>query len=62
MVPGTMLCEFPVNPRLGKVLYKSLELGCTEEVLTVASMLCVQNPFVKQGGQSISLLCVVYNY
>jgi ATP-dependent RNA helicase DDX35 len=47
---GQLLAEFPVSPRLGKALYTSLELGCTEDILTITSMLSVQNPFVKHGN------------
>lgn len=47
---GNILAEFPVNPRLGSMLIHSIESGCTEDILTIVSMLSVQNPFIKQGN------------
>ncbi|ELR18629.1 premRNA splicing factor, putative [Acanthamoeba castellanii str. Neff] len=43
---GYTLAELPVGPTLGKMLLKSGELGCSEEVLSIAAMLSVQMVFV----------------
>lgn len=49
---GNYLAELPLEPQLGKALLVSGELGCTQEMLTVASYLQVQSPWVShRGGQ-----------
>eukprot|EP00949_MAST-11_sp_MAST-11-sp1_P003671 g3671.t1 len=40
---GRRMAEFPLEPQLSKVLIMSVELGCSEEVLTIVSMLSVDN-------------------
>ena len=47
---GQILCEFPLPPRLGGMLLASMDMGCTEDILTVTSMLSVNNPFIKLGN------------
>ena len=42
---GAKLAEFPVEPRAGRMLLASLELGCAEEALTVAAVLSVESVF-----------------
>lgn len=44
---GRRMAEFPLEPRLCKVLLQSVQLGCSEEALTVVSMLSVQNVFYR---------------
>lgn len=44
---GMQLAEFPVDPMLGKILLASGEFKCSEEILTIAAMLSVQNVFVQ---------------
>ena len=44
---GRRMAEFPLEPRLCKVLLQSVALGCSEEALTVVSMLSVQNVFYR---------------
>eukprot|EP00808_Paulinella_micropora_P011979 g12987.t1 len=43
---GSTLAEFPVDPRLGRMLLAAGELHCTEEILSIAAMLSVQSVFV----------------
>ncbi|KAF8937177.1 ATPdependent RNA helicase [Dissophora ornata] len=43
---GMRLAEFPVDPLLGKILLDSENFGCSQEVLTIAAMVSVQNVFV----------------
>lgn len=43
--------EFPVEPRLSKVLLSSFEFGCTEEVLTIVALLQVQNLWTNPKGR-----------
>merc|ERR1712060_779373 len=41
---GRRMAEFPLEtPQMSKVLIQSVELGCSEEVLTLVAMLSVQN-------------------
>ncbi|KAJ2156685.1 DEAH-box ATP-dependent RNA helicase prp22 [Coemansia sp. RSA 552] len=39
---GRKMAEFPMSPELSKALLASVELGCSEEVLTIAAMLSVE--------------------
>ncbi|KAI9105731.1 P-loop containing nucleoside triphosphate hydrolase protein [Phlyctochytrium arcticum] len=48
---GTNLAEFPVDPLISAVLMNSLKMGCSEEALTIAAMLSVDNVFVTPSGQ-----------
>lgn len=48
---GRRMAEFPLDPRLSRVLLRSVELGCSEEVLTVVAMLSVENVFVRPKGR-----------
>ena len=41
------MAEFPLDPKLSKMLLTSIDLGCSEEVLTIVSMLSVQNIFYR---------------
>merc|ERR1719453_196710 len=40
---GRRMAEFPLEPPLSKILIQSVELGCSDEVLTITAMLSVQN-------------------
>ena len=40
---GRRMAEFPLEPPLSKILIASVDLGCSDEVLTVTAMLSVQN-------------------
>lgn len=44
---GRRMAEFPLEPPLSKMLIQSVHLGCSEEVLTIVSMLSVQNVFYR---------------
>lgn len=44
---GRRMAEFPLEPPLSKVLIQSVHLGCSEEILTIVSMLSVQNVFYR---------------
>lgn len=44
---GRRMAEFPLEPMLSKMLIMSVHLGCSEEILTVVSMLSVQNVFYR---------------
>lgn len=48
---GIQMAEFPLNPAFSKMLLSSEKFGCTEEILTIASMLQVQNIFTYPHGQ-----------
>lgn len=41
------MAEFPLEPMLCKMLIMSVHLGCSEEMLTIVSMLSVQNVFYR---------------
>ncbi|CAK8675172.1 unnamed protein product [Clavelina lepadiformis] len=44
---GRRMAEFPLEPMLCKMLIMSVHLGCSDEILTVVSMLSVQNVFYR---------------
>lgn len=41
------MAEFPLSPQLGKLLIMSVHLACSDEILTIVSMLSVQNVFYR---------------
>ena len=43
---GKKIATIPLQPRLAKCLLSSVELGCSVEILTIAAMCSVRNPFV----------------
>jgi len=44
---GRKMAEFPLEPQLAKMLITSVELGCSDEILTIVAMLSVQNVFYR---------------
>ena len=44
---GRRMAEFPLPPQLSKMLIQSVHLACSDEILTVVSMLSVQNVFYR---------------
>ena len=44
---GRRMAEFPLEPQLSKMLLTSVDLGCSEEIITIVSMLSVQNIFYR---------------
>lgn len=44
---GRKMAQFPIDPSLSKILIKSSELGCSEEILTIVSMLSVETVFFR---------------
>eukprot|EP00049_Salpingoeca_infusionum_P022932 m.9592 g.9592 ORF g.9592 m.9592 type:complete len:1278 (+) comp5472_c0_seq1:307-4140(+) len=44
---GRRMAEFPLEPQLSKMLIQSTHLGCSDEILTIVSMLSVQSVFYR---------------
>lgn len=44
---GRKMAEFPLEPNLSKMLILSVDLGCSDEILTITAMLSVENPFYR---------------
>merc|ERR1719167_132086 len=44
---GRRMAEFPLEPNLAKMLIMSVNLACSDEILTIVSMLSVQNVFYR---------------
>lgn len=44
---GKKMSEFPMEPSLAKTLIKSIEFGCSSEMLTIVAMLSVQTIFYR---------------
>jgi ATP-dependent RNA helicase DDX35 len=47
---GATMAEFPVEPRLTRVLLAAGELGCSEEMLSIAACVSVQNVYHQPRG------------
>lgn len=44
---GRRMAEFPMEPQLSKMLLSAVDLGCSDEAITVVSMLSVPNVFYR---------------
>eukprot|EP01006_Ploeotia_vitrea_P017908 TRINITY_DN49148_c0_g1_i1.p1 TRINITY_DN49148_c0_g1~~TRINITY_DN49148_c0_g1_i1.p1 ORF type:complete len:854 (+),score=492.60 TRINITY_DN49148_c0_g1_i1:312-2564(+) len=44
---GRKMAEFPLEPQLSKILIASVDLGCTDEILTIVAMLSVDEVFFR---------------
>mmetsp|Transcript_99412 Transcript_99412/g.157271 ORF Transcript_99412/g.157271 Transcript_99412/m.157271 type:complete len:1157 (-) Transcript_99412:12-3482(-) len=44
---GRKMAEFPMEPQLSKMLLTSVDLKCSDEIMTIVSMLSVQNVFYR---------------
>ena len=51
---GVQMAELPVPPMLGRALLASGDLGCSEEVLTIAAMTQIENVFVSSSKDKMS--------
>jgi pre-mRNA-splicing factor ATP-dependent RNA helicase DHX15/PRP43 len=47
---GKLMSKFPLDPQLAKALMVSPKYGCTEEILTIISMLSVPSPFIRPNN------------
>ena len=41
------MAEFPLEPQLSKMLIVSVDLACSEEILTIVAMLSVEQPWYR---------------
>lgn len=48
---GRKMVEFPLDPPLSKMVIVSEEMGCSEEILTIVSMLSVPSIFYRPKGR-----------
>lgn len=48
---GEIMAEFPLEPQLSKMLICSPEFKCSNEMLSIAAMLSVPNPFIRPNSQ-----------
>ncbi|XP_041526342.1 probable ATP-dependent RNA helicase DHX35 isoform X2 [Microtus oregoni] len=48
---GLRIAEFPLNPMFAKMLLESGNFGCSQEVLSIAAMMQIQNVFVFPSNQ-----------
>mmetsp|Transcript_608 Transcript_608/g.1162 ORF Transcript_608/g.1162 Transcript_608/m.1162 type:complete len:139 (-) Transcript_608:602-1018(-) len=44
---GRLMAEFPIDPSLSKMLLTAIDLGCADEIMTITSMIQVQNVFYR---------------
>jgi pre-mRNA-splicing factor ATP-dependent RNA helicase DHX15/PRP43 len=49
---GLMMAKFPLDPQFAKILLTSPFYKCSEEMLTIISMLSVPNCFVRPRGEA----------
>ncbi|KAL3766674.1 hypothetical protein ACHAWU_003430 [Discostella pseudostelligera] len=55
---GRKMAEFPLEPNLSKMLLLSVDLGCSDEILTITALLSVENPFYRprdKQGQAVTI-------
>lgn len=38
---GRLMAEFPMEPQLAKMMLTSIDFGCSDEIITIVSMLSV---------------------
>ncbi|XP_061064062.1 probable ATP-dependent RNA helicase DHX35 isoform X1 [Eubalaena glacialis] len=48
---GMRIAEFPLNPMFAKMLLESGNFGCSQETLSIAAMMQIQNVFVVPSNQ-----------
>uniref|UniRef100_A0A8C9FBL1 DEAH-box helicase 35 n=1 Tax=Pavo cristatus TaxID=9049 RepID=A0A8C9FBL1_PAVCR len=48
---GMRIAEFPLNPMFAKMLLESGNFGCSQEILTIAAMMQIQNIFLIPPNQ-----------
>lgn len=48
---GLRIAEFPLNPMFAKMLLESGNFGCSQEILSIAAMMQIQNVFVVPSNQ-----------
>ncbi|GAA97496.1 uncharacterized protein L969DRAFT_44297 [Mixia osmundae IAM 14324] len=44
---GRKMADFPMTPPLARMLIESVDLGCSEEALTIVAMLSIPSPFYR---------------
>jgi len=54
---GRKMAEFPLEPPMAKVLIASVDLGCSEEVLTILAMLSAENIFHRPRDKQAQARC-----
>ena len=47
------MAAFPIDPRFTKAILSAVNLGCTEEVITIVAMLSGDSPIVTPPGKKI---------
>ncbi|GAA97825.1 uncharacterized protein L969DRAFT_89610 [Mixia osmundae IAM 14324] len=48
---GAIMADFPLEPQLSKMLIVSPEFACSNEILSIAAMLSIPNPFLRPNSQ-----------
>ena len=49
---GRKMVEFPLDPPLAKMLLVGVELGCSDEILTIVSMLSAPSIFFRPSDRA----------
>lgn len=50
---GRKMAELPMEPKLSKMVLSSVDLGCSDEIITITSMLSVQNVFYRPKDKQV---------
>ncbi|KAG8131811.1 hypothetical protein E2320_009714 [Naja naja] len=53
---GIRIAEFPLNPMFAKMLLESGNFGCSQEILSIASMMQIQNIFTVPPNQKVQAI------
>ena len=46
---GKKMAAFPIDPRFTKAILSAVKLGCTEEVVTIVSLMSGDSPICKRN-------------
>jgi ATP-dependent RNA helicase DDX35 len=49
---GEIMAEMPIEPRMSKCLLSSVDMGCSEDILSIVAMCSVEYPFITQRSKA----------
>ena len=58
---GIRLAEMPVHPMFGRMLLASVEMGCSEEILSITAMAQIQNVFVHAPNDKLKAVSTIWH-
>ena len=58
---GIRLAEMPVHRMFGRMLLASVEMGCSEEILSITAMAQIQNVFVHAPNDKLKAVSTIWH-